>query len=1241
MDHAALSFPEALKYIAEKYKIHIEEDDKTPERTEEEKRRESIVAALKFAQVHFSDNLTKDKVAGNYLVKRQLTDGVKDFSIGYASNGNALLLAAQAAGYSTKILLQAGLVKENPSNGRLYDAFSNRIIFTFYDRTGRIIGFSGRLLVKKEGVPKYLNSAETEVFKKSRVLFGLYQSKKFIIQKDDCLLVEGQTDMISLYLGGIRNVVAASGTALSEEQVKMIRTFSSKLTLIYDYDPAGVKAAVKNVIIPLQAGLEVHIVVLPPNEDPDSYIRKVGSEAMQTYIDDNRKDIVSFRIDLVKEEIENNPFQKAHLVKEITGQFSVIPDEQIRNILIDEISRKLDVKSSEINNQVKKLLPKPKEAKEKKFFGLDESIEAIKEKDQVIILSGFDQVVERHSDGCENAISLPDGYLFPSELTRLSELTKNIIIEDISLITDDSGLELPLPKLGRQLTEMGCHVVVFKIENEKEVTTDFVDYYIKVLSALVLYHPNTVLSKQYVELAARFLSQLDNTIINIKTAEIAKQFGIPPGDFRKVLKPFIDARKSLAIQSKEHVIIDDQQYIFDITHLPDYVDREFYDRYAFFPAENKSGHKIFYVFRTPEHTLQKIGNFYIEPLFHVYDPDFLRNKRVARFYHAELNIEQYVEFKSSDSVELAQFKKFLWNTGGYVFSGGKQWHYEKILESQALKYPICWEITTFGVQLQGFFAFSNGIIADGHFTSTDEMGLVRYKDKSYYSPSSSIIHKDHDSDNDPYEYDRYLTYREDQRTSWVQWAKLMFEVYKYNNNGMWALLFTILAANRSIIFPIDRLFTALFFIGPTDSGKSRIAESIRAPWMFGAPLFNLNSGTDAAFFTAMERFRDIPMILEEYNDPTISEPKFQGLKAAVLDNEGKQKRRDATSKTIDVSKVNVAPLILGQNGPERDDAALGNRVIQLHVPKKDDWTDQEVSMYKDLKDRERDGLSNIALEIYKRRPVIQKYFAEYMRKFQKLMKHDIHQVGGVYQTRIIGTVSLFVACAKLWEDHVPELPLPFKFDEFYKVAKKQVIQQSSDISSSNKLAVFFDTIGQLYTKDQIKEGREFSIETVTELMLQVSKVDVEPRNWGGQSRKVLFLIVSDVCMVYQKVHGADSLQLNALRMYLKDHPAYIGQIKSHRFNYQFEEWENDPFTKNPVRVIKTGSRNTSCVALDYKMIELMGVDLERIKTGVQTELEIITKPEQTNGKDAGAVEQTGLDLKDITYSDPEEIDLPF
>lgn len=1247
-EHEAMTYPEALSYIAARYNIVVQNDQSAEQYTEAEKKRDGLFAVLKWATGHFSANLAKTPDAQDYLSKRKLAGAVNAFAIGYALPGNDLLTAAHRSGYSDSMLLDAGLIRKN-EQGLYHDVFSRRIMFPFFDRSGRIIGFTGRILTSDKDKPKYVNSPETELFKKSRFLFGLYHSKGEIKKQNECILVEGQTDLISLHLAGVKNVVAGSGTALGEDQVKMILPLTNCLTVVYDGDKAGINASVSNIRIPIQMGLDVYVVVLPEGEDPDSFVRKNGAKAWADYIEDHRKDLITFRTDMVRVEIEKDPLMKMRLVKELVGQVATIPDELSRNFFIRDISKKLDVNLDDLSHHAKKNTPKPQPKADNGFFGLDAATDGIADKKLAILLPDPSTVVNRHAEGADNVISLNGSSISYDDVAMLMKLTNNVRIEGmINKVIDDDDKETPLTLTGKMLTEHGMSVEVLENgvrdisdDSEKNSTChDFLDFYVGALSYKLAIQPDTKRAKKFIEMAAHFLSGLDNTIINIKTNEIAKKFNLTQTAFAKVLRPFVEKRKSIANQNQEKLVIEDEQYVFDIAHLPDYVDQAFFQRYGFFAAQNKSGNKLFYVFRTLDNTLVKVGNFYMQPLFQVADLDPQKNKRIIKLFHSELNKEEYVELRSSDMIELSQFKKSLWNIGGYIFSNGKPFHHEKILESVALQFPKCDELSVFGWQQEGFFAFSNGIISDNSFTPVDELGLVRFKSKTYYIPAFSVIFKDQRQDNDRYEYDRFLVYKPDQRTSWKEWADLMCKVYQYNNNGMWALLFTILAANRSYIFQIDRIFTALFFIGPTESGKSKIAESIRAPFMHGAPLFNLNSGTDAAFFTSMERFRDIPVIFEEYNDYQISDVKFQGLKAAVYDNEGKQKRKDASTKDIDVSHVNCAPILLGQEGPERDDGALGNRVVQMHVPKKDDWTDEEVSMLKDMKDREKDGLSNIVLEIYRRRNVVQSHFAGYMREFQKKVKEDIRNEGGTYQTRIINTVSLFIAIAKVWTEHVRELPLPFTFEEFYADAKRKIIRQSEDITNSNRLAVFFDTIGMLYAQGQIIDGREFDISIEQSITVQKSKTETDNVYWNGESRKVLCLIVNDVIQIYQKLHNAESLKINALKMYLKDHPSYFGQIKSHRFVYQVEQWETDPVSGVSRKISRKAERNTSCIALDYHLISAMGIDLERFKDIEKVQLNGKDNDHAT-GHNVSSGTQTTMEYSETSNHYDNEEALPF
>jgi hypothetical protein len=405
-----------------------------------------------------------------------------------------------------------------------------------------------------------------------------------------------------------------------------------------------------------------------------------------------------------------------------------------------------------------------------------------------------------------------------------------------------------------------------------------------------------------------------------------------------------------------------------------------------------------------------------------------------------------------------------------------------------------------------------------------------------------------------------------------------------------------MAAFRSIIYPIDRLFTAPFFIGPTESGKSQIAISIRALFISPeAPLFNLNSSTDAAFFTTMERFRDVVQVFEEYNDNQISDIKFQGLKAAVYDGEGKQKKKDATSKDLDISKVNCAITLLGQEAPQRDDGSLANRCVLLSVPKRDDWTDQERELLATLKSTEKAGLSNVLIEILKQRDIVQRYYQKTQRDCYKEIKKDLAEAGATHQTRILNTISLFLAICKLWEEYVPTLRLPFSYAEFYAIARSKIIEQSETISQTNRLSVFFDTLQVLLNKpvNGIQPERDYRIEVMRKITVMRHRKETYEMDLPA-APKVLLLRVNVVHQLYADIQKHEALTMTNLMMYLRDHPAYIGLVKSARFSWSEYADHFDELEKRVKRIERKSYANSSCVAMNYDLLkELSGVDLEK------------------------------------------------
>ncbi|PZX50963.1 DNA primase [Algoriphagus chordae] len=388
MDIEGIGFQEAIKHIAGRYGIEIEEDEtRTPEQNEAQNERESLLIALGFARDFFVKNLqtAEGKSIGlSYFKERGFTPAIiEKFDLGYALDGwDNLLNAAKSAGFKEEILLKAGLILQKEGDAtRVYDRFRNRVIFAIHNISGKPLGFGARILTKDKNQPKYINSPETAVYHKSDVLYGMYQAKKEIRAKDNCYLVEGYTDVVSLHLSGIENVVASSGTSLTDGQIKLIKRFTDQVTVLYDGDAAGIKASLRGIDLLLEGGLNVKAVVFPDGEDPDSYSRKVGSQAFQDYLEKNSRDFIGFKIGLYKEEFAKDPIRKAEVIREVVQSIGKIPDPIIRSVYAKEASGHLGIEEDIIHAELNKSLLKS----QKDHFN--------KQKDDVFAEQAMDELI--------------------------------------------------------------------------------------------------------------------------------------------------------------------------------------------------------------------------------------------------------------------------------------------------------------------------------------------------------------------------------------------------------------------------------------------------------------------------------------------------------------------------------------------------------------------------------------------------------------------------------------------------------------------------------------------------------------------------------------------------------------------------------------------------------------------------------------------------------------------------------
>lgn len=360
MEHEKSSYPEALKYLAQKYQIAVEETMPNPADLIQNDNRESLLILNKWAKELFAHTLQQNEEGKNiglsYFNERGFRqDTLVKFELGYApENRHYLTKAALKEGFKDEFLQQSGL-SIKPDSGELYDRFRGRVMFPIQNLAGKIIGFGGRILKKDEKTAKYLNSPESEVYHKSDTLYGIFQAKKAIREQDVCFLAEGYTDVISLSQSGIENVVASSGTSLTVNQVKLISRFTQNITILYDGDPAGIKASLRGIDMILEEGMNVRVVLFPEGHDPDSYIRSVGGKAFSQYVKEQQKDFIFFKTQVLLGDAGNDPIKRASVIHDILESISKVPDSIAASIYTRQCSNLLEMEESILLAELNKI----------------------------------------------------------------------------------------------------------------------------------------------------------------------------------------------------------------------------------------------------------------------------------------------------------------------------------------------------------------------------------------------------------------------------------------------------------------------------------------------------------------------------------------------------------------------------------------------------------------------------------------------------------------------------------------------------------------------------------------------------------------------------------------------------------------------------------------------------------------------------------------------------------------------
>ena len=369
MKHEQMSYYEALKYLARKYNIEIVERELTNEERQQQSDRESMFILNEYACNYFVKTLHSHpegrSIGLSYFKERGVReDIIKKFQLGYSlEEHSAFSVEAQKAGYNINFLLKTGLSLGGENNRPIVDRFRGRVLFPVHSISGKVVAFGGRILKKVENVGKYVNSPESDIYSKSKELYGIYFAKNAMVKKDKCFLVEGYTDVLSMHQAGIENVVASSGTALTHGQIRMIHRFTENITVLYDGDRAGINAALRGIDLLLEDGMNVKVVLLPEGEDPDSFARKQNADSFHRYISENETDFIRFKTDLLIDEVGDDPIKRSGMISNIVKSIAIIPDAITRSVYIQECSLSLKIPENVLISEINKIRLKEWDAK--------------------------------------------------------------------------------------------------------------------------------------------------------------------------------------------------------------------------------------------------------------------------------------------------------------------------------------------------------------------------------------------------------------------------------------------------------------------------------------------------------------------------------------------------------------------------------------------------------------------------------------------------------------------------------------------------------------------------------------------------------------------------------------------------------------------------------------------------------------------------------------------------------------
>lgn len=1153
--HEGLNSKEAAEYLISRYNLSIS-IDKSEQSEKQRSERENIQIVTNFAVKHFINNLKKNGQTGyTYLLQRGFTDEtIRKFFIGFAKNEwDDLHNTAQKQGYDIETLKKAGYLSEK--NGKTFDKFRNRVIFPFLSLTGKPNGISARTIDDDQDA-KYMNTPNNGLFDKSRAVFGLYQAKKAIMKNERVFFMEGQTDVMSWSQSGIENVVAGSGTALTQAQIRMIKRFTNNIVLVMDGDNAGFNAAKKDIELLHKEGMEVYVFALPADYDPDSYMKEVGVQEVQSKIESEIKDAIDFLISQYKTNTGSDAIKESKAVNEMADAVKVIPDAALREGYARKIENFFQWEKDKIYNIIENDVPDfEKEIPKKGFMGLSEVGEAIQERKAVFLYPDKEQWMQEFTNGKPNSI-IPGKKIRAKDVKTLRQFTTVAYWDtEIKKIFDANEKDTETITFLKTLVSYGFDVSIFRETTEvnENPYISFIDWYIMKLVAAIDHRGST--KTRAIEQSAEIISFLPQSdrMIKIETVkEIFKERNLKFSvtDYRKILNNYL--KKNKTDDASSVTIEVDNPHNLGEGQMNDL------RNYGIYFKDNK-------MFFETQSGIKDMSNFIMEPVLHTISTNNSRKLFKLENTNGE---KATITVSTQEMNNLTNFLCAVEEKGNFVFEGTKfqlmrlkKYLYDKTIYSKELE-NIGWQ------PRPQFWAWANGIATtNNEFIPIDDYGLVSYDNQNYYLKPYSAEFAD---DPNVFVNERKFQYVTSDVTL-SDWAMVFTKVFgeksKLSIAAFMTSIFSDFIFARLGSLPIINLF------GVKGTGKTEQAKSIIS--MFGHDLetYNLRKVTPHAASHSLKKFINGMVLFDEYKNNIGS--MWLGFLISLYNRYGKIRGTIKEGAEVEKIPVNSMVFLAGQEIPNAD-PALFSRVIYLsyHNPKRDQ--DAKTNFNK-LKEYDEKGKAHIISEILQYRDTIEE---NYMKNFYDIEK-ELTEKLPYAEDRIIKNYATVITTYSILQD---KFNLHFDAENLKEIAVDCIKEQMNILNRSNELSVFWNAFMSSIEQDKIIPGWNYKIKSMDEITVtKDGKKEYYPFKDGP--RKILLIRWEGLYNIIEKeLKGVTDNQMGeeSVSFYLEKSPYFLGKKSSERFKRNRRHTDID----SGEHVYKV----TQAYAFDYNKI---GIDLEQ------------------------------------------------